>query len=33
MLSIDVPGWRRLKLKQLVLDFNGTLGLVASLRS
>jgi soluble P-type ATPase len=25
MLEVDVPGWRRLSLGHLVLDFNGTL--------
>ncbi|TVQ99819.1 MAG: ATPase P [Desulfovibrionales bacterium] len=27
MLEIDVPGWKTLTLKHLVLDFNGTLAL------
>lgn len=27
MLNIDVPGWNRLVLEHLVLDFNGTLAL------
>ena len=27
MLSIDIPGWKKLVLEHLVLDFNGTLAL------
>lgn len=27
MIAIDIPGWRLLELKHLVLDYNGTLAL------
>lgn len=27
MLTLDVPGWRQLKLEHLLLDYNGTLAL------